>query len=154
GLPNRNATKKPAAEFAHHKNWIWNSYAFSVAGVLDDVYQMVLVPKGVMVFDALMEVPDMDTSTGIVLNLGYGGAAAAATKGYWVSSSTVGQAGGVARKSAVGSVPIVLSETVDDTIDIHIGTAASGTALASGTLWAAGLLAPKNARDTQTSLTI
>lgn len=147
GLPNRNNVKKHAAIFAEQISWSWQSYTWAAAGVIDDVYEIVTVPKGAKVCDALMEVPDMDTSTGLVLNLGYGGAAASSTKGYWVASSTVGQAGGVARKAAVGSVPVILSTTADDTIDIHIGTAATGTALATGTMYAAGLIQPAFAID-------
>lgn len=92
-----------------------------------DIIQMVKVPKTATVYDTILVSTDIDTngSPALTLHVGDGD-----DDDYYIASSTVGQAGGVARSAAVTAKP--KTYTVDDTIDVKVGVAA-GTA-AAGTL--------------------
>lgn len=104
------------------------SYSLSAALALNDVIQMVKVPKGATVLDVELITTDLDTggSPAIALHVGYGGDA-----DYFIASSTVGQAGGVARASASTAKPLAF--TAEDTIDVTVATGPA-TGATSGTV--------------------
>lgn len=105
------------------------SYALTGALVVNDVIQMVKVPAGATVLDVLLVAGDLDTggSPALTLHVGYGG-----DPDYWVVSSTVGQAGGLARASAATAVPLTF--TAEDTIDVLVAVAPA-TGATTGTIY-------------------
>lgn len=134
GLPNR-LPHKPAVQISRSPTWFWNYWDLTAAIVINDVFEMVMVPKGATVFDATMAYPALDSSTGVTVDLGYG-----TDPDYWVAASTVGRsaAGGIVRAVAATAVP--LDFTAADTVDILIHAAASGTATSTGRIWAGALM--------------
>lgn len=104
------------------------SYSLSAALALNDVIQMVKVPKGAPVLDVELITTDLDTggSPAITLHVGYGGDA-----DYFIASSTVGQGGGVARASAATAKPLAFTD--EDTIDVTVAVAPA-TGATTGTV--------------------
>lgn len=94
---------------------------------LNDVLQMLKVPMGARIKNVILSVPDMDTSTGVVLSVGIGG-----DTDKFIAAVTTGQAGGVAVMNNQDGHDYVM--TAEDTIDILVATAATGTAATTGTL--------------------
>lgn len=103
-------------------------YAITAALVLNDVIQMFNVPVGATILDVTLGSDDMDTSTGILLDVGDGNSVAR-----FISASTVGQASGVARLGVAAGLNYTY--TAADTIDIKVNTAATGTAATTGNLY-------------------
>jgi len=100
------------------------TYAVSTAWLVNDVIQMVKLPKAAIVTDVMVISDDLD-SNGVpllTLNVGYGG-----DPNYWINASQVARSGGVARAAALTAHPLILSE--EDTLDLVI-TAAAATAAA------------------------
>jgi hypothetical protein len=89
-----------------------------------DIIHMVKIPKGATLLDVLLDTSDMDAGTDMLLSVGYTGALTA-----FISSSTVGQAGGIARLSVAGGSQYKFTD--DDTIQVEVtvagGTTATGT---------------------------
>lgn len=104
------------------------TYDLTAALVINDLIHMVKIPTGATVLDIILDVPDLDTngSPAITLSVGYTGALEA-----FISQSTVGQAGGIAKLSVVGGSQKAF--TAGDTIQIS-ATAAPATGAATGTL--------------------
>jgi hypothetical protein len=92
---------------------------------LDDVIQMVKIPSGATILDVTLSSTDVDSGTAVVFAVGDG-----SDDNRFISGSTIGQAGGVARLDQFAGLNYTY--TADDTIDINVTTAA-GTAVA-GTL--------------------
>lgn len=90
-----------------------------------DVYQMVDVFAGETVHDIKIKSSDLDTGSGLVLDVGDGTDA-----DRFIDGSTIGQAGGVDHEDA-NLAPITYS--ADDTIDITCQVAPAGD-VATGTL--------------------
>lgn len=134
----RSTQALPGAVAANVLAHISSDYALTQASVINDVYQMIRFPKSAVIIDVDIIVPDLDTSTGILLDVGYG-----TDVDYWIAASNVGQAGGRARASTKESVPLTL--TAEDTLDIKVNTAATGTAATTGTLWMNAWCKPKYA---------
>ena len=90
---------------------------------LNDVIQMVKVPKGATVLDVILVSTDIDTngSPAVVLAVGDGD-----DNDYYVTGSTIGQAGGIVRSNALTAKP--KTYTADDTIDVTVTTAAATAA--------------------------
>jgi hypothetical protein len=105
------------------------SYAVTAgtALALNDVIQSPLIQAGSVIVDVTVVVSDLDTSTGITLDVGYG-----VDPDYFVAASTTGQTGGVIRANAVTARPLVL--TTNDTVDVLVKTAATGTAATTFTV--------------------
>jgi hypothetical protein len=61
----------------------------TVVNVINDLIKLAVIPAGVMLDEFFLDVPDLDASTGIVLQLGDD-----TTPTKYVATSTVGQAGG------------------------------------------------------------
>lgn len=112
------------------------SYTVTAALAGADIVQMVDVFAGETVVGVMLTTTDLDTggSPAIVLDVGYGGAAAALVDG-----STIGQAGGTASSFAIGNAthgstataPVAF--TADDTIDVTVQVAPQ-TGATSGTI--------------------
>ena len=90
-----------------------------------DVYQMVDVFAGETVHDIKIKSSDLDTGSGLVLDVGD-----ATDADRFIDGSTIGQAGGVDHEDA-NLAPITYS--ADDTIDITCQVAPAGD-VATGTL--------------------
>lgn len=99
-----------------------------VAFVINDVIQMVKIPNGATVLDIILDCPDLDTSTGVRLTVGDGDSTAR-----YIAANNVGVAGGIIRMSVAGGSQN--KYTADDTIDILISTAATGTAATTGVIY-------------------
>ena len=90
-----------------------------------DVYQMVDIFAGETLHDIKIKSSDLDTGSGLVLDVGDG-----SDSDRFIDGSTIGQAGGIDHEDA-NLAPIVYSS--DDTIDITCQVAPAGD-VASGTL--------------------
>lgn len=110
---------------------VFATYTITAAFVINDVIQMVKVPKGATVLELVFHTTDLDTSTGIVLQIGDGD-----DVDRYVKDSAIGQTGGTVRLGAgiVNNSGANYTYTAEDTIDVKVTTAASGTAATSGTL--------------------
>ena len=95
----------------------------------DDIYQMVDIFAGETIHNVKIKSSDLDTGSGLVLDVGYGGASAG-TVDDLIDGSTIGQAGGTDHEDA-NHAPIEFSS--DDTIDIRCQVAPAGD-VATGTL--------------------
>lgn len=104
------------------------SYSLAAALALNDVLQGPKLQAGSTVVDVLLTSTDVDTNATptITLDVGYG-----VDPDYFIAASTVGQAGGVARASAVTARPLTLVS--DDTIDVTVH-AAPATGAITGTI--------------------
>lgn len=101
--------------------------AGSIALAVNDVIEMVKVPKGVTVLDVTISSDDLDTgSPAIVLDVGDGDDTAR-----FIDGSTIAQGGGVSRLTEHAGHGY--EYLTDDTIDIHIETVAA-TPTTVGTL--------------------
>ena len=103
---------------------VTSTYEVGTALIVNDIIEMVRVPKNATVVDVILVTDDLDSdgTPAITLDVGYGG-----NYDYFIAASTVGQAGGVARMAAATAFPLTLTE--EDTIDVHVDTApdAGGT---------------------------
>tara|TARA_Y100001937_G_scaffold81378_1_gene110063 strand:- start:3106 stop:3549 length:444 start_codon:yes stop_codon:yes gene_type:complete len=112
------------------------TYNVTAALAGSDIVQMLDVFKGETVVGVVLTTTDLDTggSPAIVLDVGYGGAAASLIDG-----STIGQGGGTASSFAIGNAthgstataPVAF--TADDTIDVTVQVAPQ-TGATSGTI--------------------
>ena len=99
---------------------------WEITNVLEtgDVIHMVKIPAGATLLDLLLDVDDLDAGTDLLLSVGYTGALTA-----FISSSTVGQAGGVVRLLVAGGTQKLFA--ADDTIQVSAtvgaGTTKTGT---------------------------
>lgn len=107
--------------------------------VINDIIQSALIQKGSVITDVTVVVSDLDTSTGITLDVGITGVAPQ----YFVAASTAGQTGGVIRASAVTARPLTL--TTNETVDVLVKTAATGTAATTFTIDIIVYFLPPNA---------
>ncbi|CAG9255975.1 hypothetical protein [Paraburkholderia caribensis] len=114
-------------------------FALTAALALNDVLTGPKLQKGSTVLDVLLVSSDLDTNGAptITLDVGTGDSAQ-----YFIAASTVAQAGGVARASAVTAQPLTL--TKDDTVDVTVH-AAPATGAATGTVTLAVMFLPPNA---------
>jgi hypothetical protein len=92
---------------------------------LNDIVQMVKTCPGMRVTDVRVGIDDMDTSTGFVFSVGDGD-----DTDRFILVNTSGQAGGVARMD--NPVGVGYQYTTEDTIDLKVTTAATGTAATTG----------------------
>lgn len=105
---------------------VYAEYEAATALVLDDVIQMVKVPKGATVVELILAVDDLDSGTDLVLDVGDG-----SDDDRYILGSTIGQAGGLARLGAgitAATTPSAFNYeyTAEDTIDVHVDTAPAG----------------------------
>lgn len=101
-------------------------YSIAAALVINDVIQMVKIPKGATILDMVLAADDLDTnvSPAITLDVGDG-----TTADRFIAASTIAQGGGVARLGQVDGVQFTY--TADDTIDVKV-KAAPGTGATEG----------------------
>lgn len=85
-----------------------------------DIVHMVKIPKGATLLDVLLDMSDMDAGTDMLLSVGYTGALTA-----FISSSTVGQAGGIVRLSVPGGSQKLFA--AEDTIQVEFTLAGATT---------------------------
>lgn len=93
-----------------------STYTGTAALVINDVIQSALIQKGSVIIDVMVLVSDLDTATGITLDVGYG-----VDPDYFVAASTIGQTGGIVRSTAVTALPLTL--TANDTVDVLVKAA-------------------------------
>ena len=107
---------------------VHGTYELAAALVVNDVIQMVKIPKGARIVDAILGTDDLDSggSPAIILAVGDG-----TTADRFITGSTVAQAGGVTRLSQVDGIGYVY--TAEDTIDVKV-TTAPATGATSGTI--------------------
>ena len=125
---NKVTANAPARDLPSGVLAVVGTYALGAALALNDVIQMVTVPAGATILDVLLAVTDLDTggSPAIVLTVGDGG-----DTDRFVTASTVGQAGGVARLNATTGAGY--KYTAKDTIDVLVSTGPA-TGATSGTV--------------------
>lgn len=110
------------------ENVVVSTYTLT-EGTINDVIQMVKVPKGAVITAITLACPDIDTNVSptVTLSVGDGGSTAR-----FISASTIGQAGGVASLSVPGGLGYTY--TADDTIDVLIAAATATFAAGDITL--------------------
>jgi hypothetical protein len=86
----------------------------------NDVVELIRIPAYSTIHDLLVAATDMDSSTGMLFEIGDG-----ADTDRFVSSSSIGQTGGFARMTNLAGAGY--QYTAEDTIDIKFTAAASGT---------------------------
>lgn len=100
----------------------------STALIINDVIQIMKVPKGARVCEMVLTVTDLDAGTNIVLAVGDG-----VDDDRYISGSTIGQTGGTVRLgSGIITNTSAFTYTADDTIDVKVTTA--GSAVTTGTI--------------------
>ena len=114
-------------------------FTLTAALALNDVLQSPVLSQGSTIVDVMLITSDLDTNGTplITLDVGIGGDTAR-----FIAASTVGQAGGVARASAVAAQPLTL--TSDDTVDVLVH-AAPATGATTGTVTLHVFFLPPNA---------
>ena len=107
-------------------NAVTATYTVSSALVVNDVIEMVKVPKGAKIVEVILACGDLDTdgTPAVVLAVGDG-----TTADRFITGSTVGQAGGVTRLGVAAGLGYVY--TANDTIDIKATTAADAMSSAA-----------------------
>jgi hypothetical protein len=102
-----------------------------VAFIDEDVLQLVKIPAGATILDWILDLPPLESSTGLVWDLGD-----ADSTGRFATGCVQGRsgAGAIVRPGSTGAVVggTQYAYTVDDTIDFHVTTVASGTPVTSG----------------------
>ena len=112
-------------------------YNLAAALVVDDILYMGDLPAGHLPVDLMVDSDDLDTGTAIVLQAGILNAGktdidtTASGGGEWLGSSTVAQAGGMARMAGKAMSRVVVNDLVDRPIGIKVSTA-PGTGATSG----------------------
>ena len=107
----------------------------TVAYVVNDVIEMIKIPKGATVLDVKLASDDIDGGSNLTLSVGDG-----SVVDRYIKDSTVGQAGGVAVygsgvSGAMGNaVNLGYTYTADDTIDVKVTTAPASDGIGSITL--------------------
>jgi hypothetical protein len=91
------------------------TYDLAAALETNDLIPMVKVPAGATVIDVILDVPDLDSGTDVLMSVGYTGALTA-----FISSSTVAQAGGIVRTSVAGGTAILFS--AEDMVQLTVTT--------------------------------
>lgn len=111
----------------------------TAALALNDVLQGPALQKGSTIVDVMLVTSDLDTNGAptITLDVGTGDDVQ-----HFIAASTVGQAGGVARASAVTAQPLTLTQ--DDTVDVNV-RAAPATGATTGTVTLHVFFLPPNA---------
>lgn len=106
----------------------YGSYTITTAFVLNDVIEMVRVPAGARITGVTLKTSDLDTSTGIVLDVGDSGA-----RDRLIDGATIGQTGGTST-ALVSSTGNFYKYTTETVITVLVQVAATGTAATSGTI--------------------
>lgn len=110
---------------------VYGEYTLTTAaelGTINNVIEMVRVPKGARVVGMVVELPDNDGGTSFTLDVGDGSSTAR-----YLSASTLGQSAGF--KSTVDLVAATAFGyvyTVEDTIDLLVHAAPASAAATSG----------------------
>lgn len=117
---------------SEHMGVVSVSAKYTILAVLatGDIIEMVKIPKGAVILDLVLTAEDLSTGADIILNVGDGG-----DIDRFIDSSTIAQAGGVARLGAGVAAAALdgaayFTYAADDTIDVQVE--AGGTATATG----------------------
>jgi hypothetical protein len=102
-------------------NELWTA-ALTTGYASGDVISGPTIPAGMYVTDVAVSVTDIDSATSALFTVGYSGAAAA-----FISSSSVGQTGGIARANVAGAIGF--TATTNTTV-LVTSTATAGTPVA------------------------
>lgn len=107
-------------------------FTFTTGFILNDLVKLCRIPglgTPLIVTDYFIDIPDLDTSTGIVLDLGDDD-----NDDEYILGSTVGQAVGklIPANGVAAALPV--QHTTAENLVLHIDTAATGTPLASGSI--------------------
>lgn len=107
---------------------VYGSYELEAALALNDVIEMIKVPENATVLGVTLITDDVDTATGIVLDVGDGD-----DTDRYIDGSTLGQTGGISDPSDMQVAGIGHTYTTPDTIDVLVQVA-PGTGTTSGTV--------------------
>lgn len=124
---------QPRADVGMHS--VTGRFTGTVALAVNDIIEMVKVPKGATIQEVVLAVSSLDSSTGVVLDVGLTGVDA----DIFIDGATIGRSGvgGVVRLGQGISTGIDTAAellfadyvmTANDTIDVLVQTAATGTA--------------------------
>jgi hypothetical protein len=101
-------------------NAVSEVFTFPAAPVLNDTVEMVLLPKGAVLCDMVLDADDLDTggTPTIMLQVGDG-----TTADKFIGASNVAQAGGVARMDKKGNVGVPLAADTKAVVKVSTGPA-------------------------------
>jgi hypothetical protein len=128
-MANTNATKAGSGVQPRAGNDItavYESYTLASA-TLNDTYTMCKIPAGATILDVVLSSDDVDTNGTPTVKYDVGDSGSATR---FISATTIGQAGGVARMDQKGGH--LKAYTADDTVIVKINTAAA--TFAAGTI--------------------
>jgi len=100
--------------------WLHATVTISAAPVLNDVLNFGYLPANAVVVAAMIKASDMDTSTGILIDIGDAGDA-----DRYIAASTVGQTG--TASAALAAAGILYKTTAKTLVKGLINTAPTGT---------------------------
>lgn len=123
-----------------------SSFTITAAFVINDIVQFLKIAanpsitnNGPAITEVVLDCPDIDTSTGVVLAVGD-----STTADRFITASTIGQTGGIARMNNAGGLgysPFSASYNTyttvsyaEYTVQMKVTTAATGTAATTGTI--------------------
>jgi hypothetical protein len=100
-------------------NAVSEVFTFPAAPVINDTIEMVLLPKGAVISDIILDADDLDTGTpAILLQVGDG-----TTADKFIGASNVAQAGGVARMDKKGNIGVPLAADTKLVVKVSTGPA-------------------------------
>lgn len=103
-------------------------FTITAAFVINDVLKMAPIPAGVILDDFFVDVPDLDTSTGVTLDYGDND-----TANLFINASTVGQSAGKVNGMVTAiAAKLPKKYSAANSFNVKVSAAASGTAATSG----------------------
>lgn len=118
----------------------FGDYTILAANALNDIIEMCPLPANCVVTGVTLDVPSLDSSTGVVLAVGlmsgaWGDGGARTMTSDYVSGATVGRSstGGLQALNVVGGTQVAAT-TADRSVGVKFTTAATGTAAVTGTI--------------------
>ena len=127
----RAGSTKPVKSGVHgNVHVVTSSYSITANPTANDYLQMVPVPKGAKIVDVILTSTDIDTNGTPTVAMTVGDQDGTPSDNRYITTSTIGQAGGVARLNAQGGH--LYTFAADGTIDVKFTTASA--TFASGTI--------------------
>lgn len=113
---------------------VYGTYEVAVQIVVNDVFQMVKVPKNATILEVICALDDNDGGSAAIADVGDG-----TTTGRFISATTISQGGGVVRLgqgiTGVSAADcLAYTYTAEDTVDIKFTTAPASTGTGTMTL--------------------
>ena len=126
----RAGASKPVKDNIRGVNAVTCSHSVTANPTAADILQLVPIPKGARILDVIVTMTDLDTNGAPTVTFTVGDTQTTSTANRYVTTSTVGQTGGVARLN--NQVGHLFTFGTDGTVDLTWGVAAA--TFAAGTI--------------------